>query len=165
MDTRLIKTLPVIFLSLGLLVGCGDDDDDKAPTGQNGEAVDAQLSDEEQAAAVFEDLQESLAPIAALLLTGGTAQGEQGTATVAGPTLTFEEYSHDGALIVNGELAMALGLTSLSLKGTLDLSGSYEGEVEVNLTVGASDPPTYAGTVTVGGTAYDVEALSQQASG
>ena len=124
------------------------------------------MGDEEEAVAVFMDLQESLAPIASLLLTGGTAQGEQGTATVADGMLSFEDYSPDGELVVNGDLAISpSGLTGLSLTGTLDLTGSYEGEVGVDLTVGIGDPPTYAGTVTVGGTAYDAEVLSQQAAG
>ena len=158
------RALPVFFLSVGLLVACGDDDD-KAPTGPNGEGADNELSDEEQAVAVFEDLQQSLAPIASLLITGGTAQGEQGTATVADNTLSFEDYSPDGELIVNGDLAISPGLSGLSLTGTLDLTGSYEGEVGVDLTIGIGDPPTYAGTVTVGGTAYDAEVLSQQAAG
>ena len=158
------RALPVLFLSFGLLVACGDDDKD--PAGPNGDGADNELSDEEQAVAVFVDLQESLAPIASLLITGGTAQGEQGTATVADGTLSFEDYSPDGELIVNGDLAISpAGLTGLSLTGTLDLTGSYEGEVGVDLTIGIGDPPTYAGTVTVGGTAYDAEVLSQQAAG
>ena len=165
MNAHFSRAIPVFVLSFGLLVACGDDDD-KAPTAPNGDAADNELSDEEQAVAVFEDLQESLAPIASLLITGGTAQGEQGTATVADGTLTFDGYSPDGDLIVNGDLAIApSGLTALSLTGTLDLSGSYEGEVGVDLTIGVGDPPTYAGTVTVGGIAYDAEVLSQQASG
>ncbi len=165
MHVFMIRALLAILLCLGLLASCGDDDGNKTPASPGGETGDAELSDEE-AAAVFGDLQESLAPVAGLLLLGsGTDEGDQGTATVADDKLTFENYSPDGELIIDGELAITRGRTTLTLKGTVDLSGTYEGEVEVDLTIGASIPPTYTGTMTLEGVAYDIEALSQQSSG
>ena len=164
-----IRVVLAILLSVGLLASCGDDDGDKTPAGpgeETGEGVSDELSDEEQAAAVFGDLQQSLTPVAGLLLTGGgTAEGAQGTATVADDKLTFEGFSPDGALVIDGELEISRGQTTLTLKGTVVLSGSFEGEVEVDLTIGVSIPPTYTGTMTVEEVTYDIEALSQQPSG
>ena len=154
---------PTLLVPLTLLfLGCGDDE---APTAPEPAPPDAAEAARAQAQALFTSLEPVVGKALELMLTGGgTLEGEQGTLTVAGSTMTLESFSADGQLVLDGELVLDLLAQPVTLKGDLEASGleGREGSVpvKVDVTIDTStDPRTYGGTVTIGEDVYDLEEL------
>ncbi len=154
---------PTLLVPLTLLfLGCGDDE---APTEPEPSPPDAEEAARAQAQALFTSLEPVVGKALELMLTGGgTLEGEQGTLTVAGSTMTLESFSADGQLVLDGELVLDLLAQPVTLKGDLEASGleGREGSVpvEVDVTIDTStDPRTYGGTVTIGEDVYDLDEL------
>lgn len=141
-----------------VLAGCGDDDD--SPTGpeDNGELSEG--------AALFQELGATLNQAAALLFTGGgEIQGEQGTVVVVGSTLTFNSYSPDSEVVIDGQLEINLLVQPVAVTGQLELTGEPSGTADVNVTIDlATSPPTYGGTIVLDGEVYDVVVIVAEAA-
>lgn len=154
---------PTLLMPLTLLLlACGGDE---APTEPEPSPPEAEEAARAQAQALFTSLEPVVARALELMLTGGgTMEGEQGTLTVAGSTMTLESFSADGQLVLDGELVLDLLAQPLTLRGDLQASGleSREGPVPVKVDVTidiSTDPRTYGGTVTVGEYVHDLDEL------
>ena len=158
---KLTAVLPLALLALA----CGGDDGNGPTEPENG------LSEEELAARAREQVQglvSTLEPVLVnamglLLSGGGTLEGEQGTLTVAGSTMTLESFSADGQLVLDGELTLEIG-QPMTLKGDLVATGLGDQEdpvdINVDMTIDpTTDPTTYGGTITVGEVVYDLADL------
>ena len=79
---------------------------------------------------------------------------------------SFEEYSPDGAMVVNGELAIGVIAVPFTIVGELQISGSQEALVEVDMTLDLSDAenPQLGGKVIYNGVRFDVVDLVAVAS-
>ena len=162
-DTRrLIVLLPLALLALS----CGGDDGDGPTEPETGTSEEEQAARaQEQVRGLFTTLEPVVAEAMGLLLQGGgTIEGQQGTLTVAGSTMTLESFSADGQLVLDGELTLDLLVQPVTLKGDLVASGleGQEGpvDVKVDITIDpTTDPRTYGGTVTVGEVVYDLTEL------
>ena len=103
----------------------------------------------------------------AALIPGTTSvPGESGgSVEIAGNDWTFQDYSPDGALIINGTLNVGVDQTPIPLTGTVAFSGSYEAElvIDIDLSVGA-DGLSATGTITINGAESDVAELSAAAA-
>ena len=98
----------------------------------------------------------------AVLLGATTVEGEGGTVEVAGYDWTFQDFSPDGALIVNGALQVGIDQTPIPLTGTINVSGAQEAEVMLNMaiTIGADGRLSTTGTITINGAEFDVAEVS-----
>ena len=105
----------------------------------------------------------------AVLVGQTSVEGEGGgSVEIAGPEWTFQVYSPDGALIINGTLNVGLDQDPIPLTGTVALAGSQEAELvllvlDMELTVGA-DGLSATGTITINGAEFDVAELSAAAA-
>jgi hypothetical protein len=163
------RGLGLVALAGALVVaGCGgDDDDDAGPTGPSGsgEAVSAENVAEVQTAvtgAISSAAAKGPGTHAGAVsgeVTVGIAVGKPAQAVSL--QLDFDNYSDDGELYLDGDLAYTAG-TTVSIVGDLELSGTYDGELVMDLTVSSSGQAT--GTISVDGVAIDV-ATGQPAAG
>ena len=98
----------------------------------------------------------------AVLLGATTVEGEGGTVEVAGYDWTFQDFSPDGALIVNGALQVGIDQTPIPLTGTINVSGAQEAEVMLNMaiTIGDGGSLSTTGTITINGAEFDVAEVS-----
>ena len=159
MLSYLFKSFNIGLMISGLvLAGCGDDDEKKeAPMGPT----------QEEAVAITAGLTESLvAGFDKAVTGGGTLDGMQGVLRIAGTTWTFEGYSADGQLVIDGDLTVNPTAYPATATGELTLSGSQEGTLKVDITVDLSTgTPVFVGTLTLNGTAFDVAELIAGVSG
>ena len=81
-----------------------------------------------------------------------------GTLTIAGNTWTLQDYSPDGALIINGTLDVAKDqFPTVPVVGTIEISGSFENTVSLDIVVDASGTRiSTTGTVTIDGEIFDI---------
>ena len=88
-----------------------------------------------------------------------------GSVEIAGNDWTFQDYSPDGALVINGTLNIGIDQTSIPLTGTVTFSGSQEAELElyIEFAVG-TDVLSATGTITINGAEFDVAEISEAAS-
>ncbi|MBI92600.1 MAG: hypothetical protein CME05_05230 [Gemmatimonadaceae bacterium] len=158
-------SLKMITFSLALclavvIIGCGDDakkEEEPAPT-----APDLTAN-----AVLLEEMEQALANSVALIFTGGgSVQGAGGGQVLVEVTsFIFQDYSPDGELIIGGQLDMELLASPVTLKGTIQLSGSMDFEVVVDMTIDVTqDPFTYGGTLTVDEEVFDVTELQEEAN-
>lgn len=166
MKLQLLNHYPRTWMLIGVLallcVACGDDKDEAPTEPENGtpEVDPAVLRAQGLFASLEPILIEALGKV---LVGGGTIEGEAGTITVQGTTLTIEGFSSDGVLFLDGQLTLDIQASPLTLKGELVANGieGEEGPVDiiVDITIDSTtDPPTYGGTVTVG---EDVHQLAE----
>lgn len=164
---RLAAILPLAMLWLA----CGGDDADGPTEPENGMTAEEEAAQAQaQARALFTGLEPVVAQALELMLTGGGAiEGQQGTLTVAGSTMTLDSFSVDGQLVLDGELVLDLLVQPMTLKGDLEASGleGREGtvDVKVDITIDpTTDPREYGGTVTIGEDVYDLTELFAEES-
>lgn len=173
MSTNRPSRRPLWWLSCllvgGLLLACSSDDDDKAdadPVGpgpsDNGDNPVGSLD-----TAVFAQINSAIEQAVGLLfLGGGTVPGDGGGQIVVdGSTFTFDQFSPDGTLELDGQLTMNLLAAPITVTGTIDFLGAGEdgdegGQMIVDMTLDATtSPPTYGGTVTIGDEVLNVQDL------
>jgi hypothetical protein len=133
---RFRRLLWPIVLVAGLLAsGCNDDDsnvtgpqDNEQPgPGDDGEPA---ATEGDQASAFYSELNGALIGVFPMLLSGeGELAGAGGgRVIVSGTTMTFEDYSPDGATFMAGEIQIAMTLnplvTPLEPQGTVTIDGT-----------------------------------------
>ncbi len=167
MRLQLLNNFPRTWMLIGVLtllcLACGDDKEEGPTEPENGTPeVDPAVV---QAQGLFASLEPILIEaLGKVLVGGGTIEGEAGTITVKGTTLTMEGFSSDGVLFLDGELVLDIQVNPLTLKGELVASG-VEGEegpldIIVDITIDSTTgSPTYGGTVTVGEEVYELAEL------
>ena len=102
----------------------------------------------------------------AALIPGTTSvPGEGGSVEIVGNDWTFQDYSPDGALVINGTLNIGIDQTSIPLTGTVTFSGSQEAELELDIefSIGADGTLSATGTITINGAEFDVAEISEAA--
>ena len=159
------KTTALILCSALVLAACGGDDDDVAPVEPEPEPV-AEITPE--IVGLYGTLVTSFQTIFFAALIPGTTSvpgAGGGSVEIAGNDWTLNEYSPDGALIVNGALNVGIDQTPIPLTGTVTLSGSQEAELILNmeLSVGV-DGLSATGTITIDGAEFDVAEVSAAAA-
>lgn len=149
----------LLLLACAVMAGCGGDDkdDDGNPAGPEGPGAPITADNVSQ---VQTALTSTLGAVAAKG-PGTHAGAVHGTVTVAVGTgrraqagtvslsMAFDDYSDDGELFIDGELNYSAGTTT-SITGDIELSGTYDGEVELDLTVTGLQ---VTGSLTVNGAA------------
>ena len=165
-ENQLSGCIPSALLNVvsgsGLSV-CGDDE--SAPVEPEPEPV-AEITP--QIIGLYGTLVSSFQTIFFAVLIPGTTSvpGEGGgSVEIAGNDWTFQDYSPDGALIINGTLNVGVDQTPIPLTGTVAFSGSHEAELVINidLSVG-SDGLSATGTITINGAEFDVAEVSTAAA-
>ncbi|MCY4604523.1 MAG: hypothetical protein OXE49_09855 [Gemmatimonadetes bacterium] len=154
------KTTALVLCSALVLAACGDDDE-AAPVEPEPEPV-AEITPE--IVGLYGTLVSSFQTVFFAVLIPGTTSvdGEGGgSVAIAGNDWTLQDFSPDGALIINGALNVGIDQTPIPLTGTVTLSGSQEAEItlDMQITVGA-DGLSSTGTITIDGAEFDVAELS-----
>ena len=115
---------------------------------------DSQLTPE----ILYDTLISNFLSISLAVLVGATSvTGEGGSVEIEGNDWTFQDYSPDGALVINGTLNVGIDQTPIPLTGTVIFSGSQEAELVLDMLimVGA-DGLSATGTMTIDGAEFDV---------
>ena len=102
----------------------------------------------------------------AALIPGTTSvPGEGGgSVEVVGNDWTLQDYSPDGALIINGTLNVGIDQTPIPLTGTVIFSGSQEAELVIDMELSIGADGLYAtGTITIDGAEFDVAEILEAA--
>ena len=148
-----------ILALCGALVwaACGDDDD-SAPTEPEPEPT-PELTPE--IVALSGTLVASFRDAFAVALISDEAEVPGtggGTLTIAGNTWTLQDYSPDGALIINGTLDVAKDqFPQVPVVGTVETTGSSENTIALDIVVDASGAELVTtGTITIDGAAFDI---------
>jgi hypothetical protein len=148
----------VALLLVGaLLWGCGGDGED-APTAPA----------EPDIAGVSRVLVAAMreAFVAALLSDSTSVPGAKGAVEIRGNNWNFAGYSPDGELTIDGTLAVdEAKYPEIPIKGTLELTGSQEGTLVVDMLVKVQGLEiTSTGTFVLNGRTYDVAQLIAEAA-
>ncbi|MBI2506046.1 MAG: hypothetical protein HYW07_22760 [Candidatus Latescibacteria bacterium] len=149
-----MKKLAMALLLTGvLLAGCGGSDDEDSPTAPT-EAEVAGLS-RVMVAAMRE------AFVASLISDTTSVPGTRGSVEIAGGNWNFVGYSPDGKLTIDGMLVVdEAKYPEIPIKGTLQLKGSQEGTLVVDMLVKVQGLEiTSTGTFVLNGETYDVAEL------
>ena len=102
----------------------------------------------------------------AALIPGTTSvPGEGGgSVEIAGNDWTLQDYSPDGALIINGTLNVGIDQTPIPLTGTVTFSGSQEAELVIDMELSVGADGLYAtGTITIDGAEFDIAEILEVA--
>ena len=157
-DRRLHPGYMAICVCLSMVAGCGDDaNKEPAATAPDFTANQVLLAEMEVA------LEKSVA----LIFTGGgrVPGSGGGQVLVEGTSFIFQQYSPDGELVIDGQLDLNVLASPVTLKGTIQLAGSMEFEVLVDMTINILDEPiSYGGTLIVDGEVFDVAEIEQEVS-
>ena len=102
---------------------------------------------------------------AALIPGTMSVEGEGGgSVEIAGNDWTLQDYSPDGALIINGTLNVGIDQTPIPLTGTVIFSGSQEAELVIDMELSVGADGLYAtGTITIDGAEFDVAEILEAA--
>ena len=102
----------------------------------------------------------------AVLVGQTSVEGEGGgSVEIAGPEWTLQDFSPDGALIINGTLTVGLDQTPIPLTGTVTLSGAQEAELVLDMALAIEGTDLSAtGTITIDGAEFDVAEVSAAAA-
>ena len=157
------KTTALVLCSALVLVACGDDDE-AAPVEPEQPAA-AELTPE--IIGLYGAVVGTFTNIFFAALVPGTTSvsGEGGgSVEISGSDWTFEDFSPDGELIVNGALNVRIDQTPIPLTGTVNLSGSQEAELILDMQLSVGDDGLSAvGTITIDGAEFDVAEVSAAA--
>ena len=158
------KTTALILCSALVLAACGGDDDEAAPVEPEPEPV-AEITPE--IVGLYGTLISSFTNVFFAVAVGGTSvEGEGGgSVEIAGNEWTLQDFSPDGALIINGTLNVGVAETPIPLAGTVTLSGSHDAELVLDMAIAIEGTDLSAtGTITIDGTEFDVAELSAAAA-
>ena len=127
------KTTALVLCGALVLAACGDDDE-AAPVEPEPEPV-AEITPE--IIGLYGTLVSSFQTVFFAVLVGTeSVPGEGGgSVEIAGNEWTLQDYSPDGALIINGVLNIDITQTPIPLTGTVILSGSQEAEVVLDMAI------------------------------
>ena len=157
------KTTALVLCSTLVLAACGDDDE-AAPVAPEPEPV-AEITPE--IVGLYGTLVTSFTNVFFAVAVGGTSvEGEGGgSVEVADNEWTLQDFSPDGALIINGTLNVGVAETPIPLTGTVTLSGSHEAELMLDMAITVEGTDLSAtGTITIDGAEFDVAELSAAAA-
>ena len=99
---------------------------------------------------------------AQLLAGEQVVEGEQGSVTIALPSWRFDQYSPEGQLVLDGELILDLLAQPIALQGELEVSGTHQGTMLVNMTIDLSEGmenPNLGGTLNFNGEEFEIAEL------
>ena len=148
-----MKTLVIALLLTGaLLAGCGGKDDQPTAPAQADIAAISKV--------LVATMKQAF--LASLISDTTSVAGVSGSLQIAGDNWTFADYSPDGKLTIDGVLVVEKAkFPEIPAKGTLQLSGSQVGTLLVDMLVKVNDrlEVISTGTLTLGGTVYDVAEL------
>lgn len=147
-----MKNLATALLLTGaLLAGCGGKDDKPTAPTETGIAAISKV--------LVATMRQAF--LAALISDSTSVAGTKGALQIIGDNWTFVGYSPDGKLTIDGMLVVEEAkYPEIPVKGTLELSGSQVGPLGVDMLVKANGlEVTSTGTLTLGGTVYDVAEL------
>ena len=158
------KTTALVLCSALVLAACGDDDE-AAPVEPEQPAA-AEITPEiiglyGTVVGTFQDI------FFAVLIPGTTSVAGEGGGSVeiSGNDWTFQDFSPDGALIVNGAINVGIDQTPIPLTGTVTLSGSQEAELMLDMQLSVdADGLSAVGTLTINGAEFDVAEVSAAAA-
>ena len=156
------KTTALVLCGALVLVACGDDD--SAPVEPEPEPV-AEITPE--IVGLYGTLVSSFTNVFFAVVVGGTSvEGEGGgSVEIAGNEWMLQDFSPDGALIINGTLNVAVTETPIPLTGTVILSGSHDAELVLDMAIAVEGTDLSAtGTITIDGAEFDVAELSAAAA-
>ncbi len=153
------KTTALVLCGALVLVACGDDD--SAPVEPEPEPM-AEITPE--VVGLYGTLVASFQNVFFAAIIPGTTSvpGEGGgSVEISGNDWTLQDFSPDGALIINGAINVGIDQTPIPLTGEVTLSGSQEAELvlDMELSVG-TDGLSATGTVTIDGAEFDAAELS-----
>ena len=157
------KTTALILCGALVLVACGGDDDDAAPV--EPEPAVAEITPE--IVGLYGTLVTSFTNVFFAVAVGGTSvEGEGGgSVEIAGNEWTLQDFSPDGALIINGTLNVGVAETPIPLTGTVTLSGSHDAELVLDMAIAVEGTDLSAtGMITIDGAEFDVAELSAAAA-
>ena len=157
------KTTALVLCSALVLAACGDDDE---PTPVEPEpAPVAEITPE--IVGLYGTLVSSFTNVFFAVVVGQTSVAGEGggSVEVEGNQWMLQDFSPDGALIINGTLTVGVSETPIPLTGTITLSGSQDGELalDMDISVGA-DGLSATGTITINDAEFDVAELSAAAA-
>lgn len=159
------KTTALVLCSALVLVACGDDDSTPSAPVEPDPPPAAEITPE--IVGLYGTLVSSFTGVFSAVLVGGTSVAGEGGGSVEieGNQWTLQDFSPDGALIINGVLNVGVTETPVPLTGTITLSGSQEAELvlDMEISVGA-DGLSATGTITVNDAEFDVAELSAAAA-
>ena len=156
------KTTTLFLCSALVLAACGDDDE-STPVEPEPEPL-AEITPE--IVALYGTLVTSFTTVFFAVLVGQTSvEGEGGgSVEIAGPEWTLQDFSPDGALIINGTLTVGLDQTPIPLAGTVTLSGAQDAELMLDMALAVEGTDLSAtGTITIDGAEFDVAEVSAAA--
>ena len=157
------KTTALVLCGALVLVACGGNDDEAAPV--EPEPAAAELTPE--IIGLYGTLVTSFTNVFFAVAVGGTSvEGEGGgSVEIAGNEWTLQDFSPDGALIINGILDVGVAETPIPLTGTVTLSGSHDAELVLDMAIAVEGTELSAtGTITIDGAEFDVAELSAAAA-
>ena len=156
------KTTALVLCGALVLVACGGDDD---PAPVEPEPAAAELTPE--IIGLYGTLVTSFTNVFFAVAVGGTSvEGEGGgSVEIAGNEWMLQDFSPDGALIINGTLNVGVTETPIPLTGTVALSGSHDAELVLDMAIAVEGTELSAtGTITIDGAEFDVAELSAAAA-
>lgn len=157
------KTTALVLCGVLALAACGDDDE-STPVEPEPAPV-AEITPE--IVGLYGTLVSSFTTVFSAVLVGGTSvEGEGGgSVEVEGTEWTLQDFSPDGALIINGVLNVPLTETPVPLTGEITLSGSQDAELVLNMEISVgADGLSATGTITINDIEFDVAELSAAAA-
>jgi len=159
------KTTALVLCSALVLVACGDDDSTPSAPVEPDPPPAAEITPE--IVGLYGTLVSSFTNVFFAVRVGATSvDGEGGgSVEVKGNQWTLQDFSPDGALIINGVLNVGVTETPIPLTGTITLSGSQDAELvlDMDISVG-TDGLSATGTITINDAEFDVAELSAAAA-
>ncbi|MEW6750727.1 MAG: hypothetical protein AB1505_07085 [Candidatus Latescibacterota bacterium] len=141
-STRSCRGLWTLSLAAAL-TGCGGDGEEAPAAPQEGSAEVTEL-----AGVLIASMQQAY--FASLLQDSVSVSGQAGTLLIRGETWTFQHYSPNGLLFLDGQLRVPEDqFPNIPVQGELSLTGSSEGTLVVDIVV---TPQLADGTVAATGT-------------
>ncbi len=159
------KATALVLCSALVLVACGDDDSTPSAPVEPDPPPAAEITPE--IVGLYGTLVSSFTNVFFAVAVGQTSVAGEGggSVEVEGNQWTLQDFSPDGALIINGVLNVGVTETPIPLTGTITLSGSQDAELvlDMDISVG-TDGLSATGTITINDVEFDVAELSAAAA-
>ena len=159
------KTTALVLCSALVLLACGDDDSTPSAPVEPDPPPAAEITPE--IVGLYGTLVSSFTNVFFAVAVGETSVAGEGggSVEVEGNQWTLQNFSPDGALIINGVLNVGRTETPIPLTGTITLSGSQEAELVLDMEISVeADGLSATGTITINDVEFDVAELSAAAA-